>query len=145
MLRLPESVRSVLAAWAHEGYPHETCGLLVGRSLEHAPEHVHAEHVEVVRAVRARNLNQSRARDRYELDPADFVAADAAARNDDLEVVGIWHSHPDHPAQPSETDRAAAWPGWSYVIVQVDSSGIGDLRSWRLTNAHFEEETVERS
>lgn len=137
MLHLPELVRAEIETWASEGYPHETCGLLVGR--------VASDRTDVVRAVRARNLNRTRARDRYELDPADHVRADTAARAEDLGIVGIWHSHPDHPAQPSETDRLAAWPGWSYVIVNVSSSGAGEVRSWRLAGERFEEEEVELS
>ncbi len=57
-----------------------------------------------------------------------------------LEVVGIWHSHPDHPAEPSATDRAGAWEGWSYVIASVSSEGIPSVRSWRLCGARFLEE-----
>jgi proteasome lid subunit RPN8/RPN11 len=59
-----------------------------------------------------------------------------------LEVVGVWHSHPDHPARPSETDRNGAWEGWSYLILSVTAEGVPDLRSWRLRGEHFEEEDV---
>jgi len=57
--------------------------------------------------------------------------------------VGIWHSHPDHPARPSETDRAAAWEGWSYLIASVTDAGLSELRSWRLSGERFLEEPVE--
>jgi proteasome lid subunit RPN8/RPN11 len=60
-----------------------------------------------------------------------------------MEVVGIWHSHPDHPAQPSETDRQAAWEGWSYMILSVTGEGVSDVRSWRLDGDAFIEEVVE--
>lgn len=134
-LRLPSALRTRLEQWAHGGYPHETCGLLLG--------HVHGERVEVTEAAIARNMNVERAADRYELDPADFVAADARARAAGMDIVGIWHSHPDHPAQPSQTDHAAAWSGWSYVILSVSGRGIEDLRSWRLDGDRFREEEVE--
>jgi proteasome lid subunit RPN8/RPN11 len=137
MLVLPADVRRELEGWIAGGYPDETCGLLVGRTTR--------GRTEVLRATRARNLNRERARDRYDLDPADFLAADLQARAEGLEIVGVWHSHPDHPAQPSETDRAAAWEGWSYVIVEVTSRGVAALRSWRLEGQPFVEEPVSSS
>ena len=60
-----------------------------------------------------------------------------------LEVVGVWHSHPDHSAQPSETDRSAAWEGWSYLILSVTSEGVTESRSWRLREEAFIEEVIE--
>lgn len=133
-LRLPPPQRRQLEAWSQAGYPLETCGLMLGRAGSACAE---------VLAVRqARNLNAERAHDRFELDPEDFLAADREARIDGLEILGVWHSHPDHPAVPSETDRAAAWPGWSYVIVEVAAGSVASLRSWRLDGAAFEEEEI---
>ncbi|MCZ6596774.1 MAG: M67 family metallopeptidase [Planctomycetota bacterium] len=125
-IRLPATALEALRGWAAEGYPHEACGLLIGEPGREGAE------AEVIRAVRARNRNAERARDRYDLDPIDQLAAEKAARAEGLEVVGIWHSHPDHPARPSETDREAAWEGWSYVIIAVGSAGPAEVRSWRL-------------
>lgn len=116
------------------GYPEETCGLLIGRQTEAA--------VQVLELVQARNLNRERAQDRYELDPDALLAADIKARDQGLEIVGIWHSHPDHPAKPSETDRSRAWSGWSYVIASVSREGVEDLRSWRLYEGEFTEEAI---
>jgi proteasome lid subunit RPN8/RPN11 len=137
MLVLPSEIRREIEGWIRAGYPEETCGLFVGR--------VHGGRTEAARATHARNLNRERARDRYELDPADFMVADLAAREAGLEIVGVWHSHPDHPAEPSETDRAAAWEGWSYTIVEVNAGGIAALRSWRLQGQRFVEEPVTSS
>lgn len=134
MLNFPIELRRDLEATVRRGYPHETCGLLVGRPG--------APGATVTRVAQARNLNTVRARDRYELDPDDFMKADQAARADGLEIVGIWHSHPDHPARPSETDRAAAWEGWSYVILSVSATGVEDFRSWRLERETFREEPM---
>ena len=136
--------REALAGWARMGYPHETCGLLVGRRLENrgVEGSLHPPRVVVSRVVEAPNLNTDRAHDRYELDPSAFVAADLAARSEDLEVVGFWHSHPDSPARPSETDRRAAWEGYSYLIASVTPDGLADLRSWRLEGADFLEEDL---
>lgn len=137
MLVLPSEVRADLERWIRAGYPEETCGLLVGRN--------HLGRTETARATLAKNLNRERARDRYELAPADFLAADLAAREAGLEIVGVWHSHPDHPAEPSETDRAAAWEGWSYVIVEVTRVGVAAMRSWRFSGQRFDEETITSS
>lgn len=133
-IRIPPEVRDELEEWVASGYPHETCGLMIGRQ--------DAQEVRVLRVVQAANLNTERARDRYELDPQAMMTADAEARRDGLDVVGIWHSHPDHPARPSETDRSKAWQGWSYVIASVTEAGVADLRSWRLVGDAFAEEPV---
>lgn len=135
MLQLSSSSRERLEKWVRAGYPHETCGILVGR--------VQDGRVQVERVLQARNLNAERARDRYELDPAALVQADLEARAAELEVVGFWHSHPDHPARPSETDRQQAWEGYSYVIASVGPEGVGDITSWRLEGAQFEREDIQ--
>ena len=135
-LGLSADLRALLESWAHAGYPHETCGLLIGERGN--------GRIVIKRVVQAKNLNRERAHDRYEVDPLDFLAADTEARANRLEVLGVWHSHPDHPARPSETDRAAAWPDWSYVIVSVTGAGVQDLRAWRLNgNNEFDEEVIQ--
>lgn len=135
ILTLPKDARAKLDEIVSKGYPFETCGLLVGRHRD--------GRVEVEWVSQARNLNRERAHDRYELDPQDFIATDQRARADGLEIVGVWHSHPDHPARPSETDRAAAWGDWSYVILSVTRDGVADVRSWRLNSEQFVEEPIE--
>jgi proteasome lid subunit RPN8/RPN11 len=57
-------------------------------------------------------------------------------------VIGVWHTHPDHPARPSETDRAAAWAGWSYLILSVTARGVADVKSFRLHGEAFVEEEI---
>lgn len=134
-VHLAMELRARLEAMVCTGYPSETCGLLLGVRTGDA--------VAVRELVQARNLNRERAWDRYELDPKDFLAADSLARLLGIEIVGVWHSHPDHPAFPSETDQAAAWTGWSYVIVSVGAEGVRELRSWRLDGNRFVEEAIE--
>lgn len=130
-----ETLREKLEELASAGYPYESCGLLLGESAD--------GECQVERVTRARNLNTERPAERYELDPDDFAAADREARAAGLDIVGIWHTHPDHPARPSETDRAAAWSGWAYVIISVSRDGVQDLRSWRLNGEDFEEESIQ--
>ena len=133
-VHLPVLARRQVRDWAQAGYPFEACGLLIG--------HQSPGDVWVERVTRARNLNRERARDRYELDPKDFLGADRAAEKAGLEVIGVWHSHPDHPARPSPTDHANAWPGWSYLIVAVTDGKVTDIRSWRLEKERFCEELL---
>jgi proteasome lid subunit RPN8/RPN11 len=134
---LPHSVRARLVRWARAGYPRETCGLLVGSS--------DATTTRVIAATRARNLDRERAHERFELDPRDLLATDRAARAEGRDIVGVWHSHPDHSAEPSDLDRRAAWNGWSYLIVAVTTCGASEMRSWRLAHDRFVEETLHRS
>lgn len=136
MLQLDAVLQERLRRWAQEGYPHERCGLLIGGSDGAA--------LRIAEVTQARNLNTERAHDRYELDPEDLLRADAQARKRGLEIVGVWHTHPDHPARPSETDRAQAWPGWSYLIVSVANDGVAAMRSWRLNGRDFVEETIQQ-
>lgn len=108
-----------------ETYPEECCGFLIGRAT---PEGNVAAALH-----RADNrLPEGRER-RYQITPADYHAADRAARRDGLDVVGFYHSHPDHPAQPSPTDLAeATFPGYTYVIVSVAGGVPRDLTAWTL-------------
>jgi proteasome lid subunit RPN8/RPN11 len=135
VLELHPSLRSRLAHWAQAGYPQECCGLLLGRSQDGV---VHVQEV-----LQARNANVERSHDRYELDAQDLLRADDEARARQLDIVGIWHTHPDHPARPSETDRAQAWNGWSYLILSVAAQGVQSLRSWRLDGERFVEEAMQ--
>lgn len=135
VLNLSPGLRSRLGHWAGSGYPAESCGLLIGRCRD--------GHTGVSWVTRTRNVNLERARDRYEVAPEDLLAADAGARAAGLEIVGVWHTHPDHPARPSETDRASAWDRWSYLIISVSRDGVRDLRSFRLCSGQFEEEVIE--
>ncbi|MBI1904656.1 MAG: M67 family metallopeptidase [Rhodocyclales bacterium] len=138
VLSLHAAERRQLAAWACDAYPHEACGLMLGVS--------EADGVRVLEVRRARNLNVERARDRYDIDPADYLAAEREATARGCELVGVWHTHPDHPARPSPTDLALAWPGWSYVIAAVTAAGMTELRAWRLNGGHqFDEESIEEA
>lgn len=107
-------------------YPDEGCGVLIGR--------VDGERVEVVEATSGKNLNRERSRDRYLLDPADIVRADRDARARGLDIVGFWHSHPDHPARPSQFDTDHAWPDYVYLIVNTTADGAGDLNGFTLSD-----------
>lgn len=135
LLRLPENMARHLRRWAALEYPNEACGLLVGRADARA--------VEVCSTLRARNVCTQDAGARFAIDPDSLLAADDAARREGLDVVGVWHTHPDQPARPTERDRRGAWPGWSYLIISVGREGVDELRSWRLAGQDFVEERLE--
>jgi proteasome lid subunit RPN8/RPN11 len=101
-----------------------------------------ATKVKISQATSARNLNTERPYDRYLLDPQHFLEIDKTTEASGEEIVGVWHSHPGKPAEPSETDREFAWSAWSYVIVTVADGQANDLRSWRLLNEEFVEENL---
>lgn len=133
VLVLPERLRSEMETLACRGYPRESCGLLLGRGRDdelHVVEYQHPGH------------NLASGDDRYQLDPDDYLAAEYAAISAGIAIIGVWHSHPDHPARPSRTDQELAWRGWSYLIVSVAGGRIADLRSWRLEGGDFAEEEI---
>ncbi len=133
-VRLPADLGRELAHLAELSYPYEACGLLLGQVV--------GELVAVETVLHARNLDFGRQRNRYLLDPADFLAADRVARAAGLEIVGIWHTHPDAPPCPSATDLDDAWEGYSYLIVGVTALGTTEIRSWRLENGRFVEQSL---
>jgi proteasome lid subunit RPN8/RPN11 len=134
-LQFTESVFERMAQLAAAAYPFEGCGVLVGSPGD--PQ------VAVVKVVEGRNLVQDRRRDRYELDPRDIIEAERGARESGLEVIGFYHTHPDHPARPSQFDTERAWPGYYYVVISVDKGQLGEATAWRLAEgeepSHFEE------
>ncbi len=120
---------------ARQGYPLEVCGLLIGRNG--------GAGVEIVGVTRAANLDAQRPHDRYTLNPEDFLRADRDARAAGLDIVGIWHTHPDHPARPSQTDLDAAWEGYVYVIAAVTADGVRDITAWELNGPEFTAVAIE--
>ncbi len=144
--RLAEEIR----AHGVETYPHECCGALLGRDTELARDQADAEQKtaaprEVLRLFPLANRNGDSPRNRFMVTADDVRTAEAAAQKQGLEIVGWYHSHPDHPARPSEYDRAHAWPWYSYIIVSVDDGAAGDMTSWRLNDdrQEFSPEEIE--
>ena len=109
---------------AAAGFPNEVCGLLLGSK--------DASSWRVEQATQGGNLVVDRQHDRYQLDPAHYLEADKLARQLGLDIVGVWHTHPDHPPEPSVTDREHAWQGFVYWIVPTTRDGAGEGRWWIL-------------
>ena len=115
-----------------ESYPHECCGALLGRDA--AADTVR----EVLALFPMVNRRDDSPRNRFAVTADDVRAAENAARGQQLEVIGWYHSHPDHLARPSEYDRENAWPWYSYVILSVRSGAPQEMTSWRLADDRTE-------
>ncbi|HEX4961629.1 MAG TPA: M67 family metallopeptidase [Thermoanaerobaculia bacterium] len=141
MFRLVITPRHLQTITRHgaSSYPEECCGFLIGR--------FDGGVTVVERVLSVGNERQESRHNRYLISPETVLAANKEARGLGLDVVGYYHSHPDHPARPSEFDRDHAWPGLSYVIVSIEGGKVADTRSWRLSDdrERFEEETIEQA
>ena len=123
-LRVSASLVEAIRRQGEQAYPAECCGLLAGHP---------GEVKEVLQLVPVSNRRTDDPR-RYLIAPDDLRSAEGDLRGSGLEVLGCYHSHPDHPAAPSAFDVAQAWPWYSYIIVQVDRARAGDLTSWVLAD-----------
>jgi len=137
MLRLTTAIYDALRTHGEETYPHECCGVLLGRS---------EDGVSVVEAaVRAGNTRTDSAHNRYSIAPQELVKIQRQGRELGWDIVGFYHSHPDHPAQWSSTDLAEAhWLGCSYVITGVAGGVAKQTNSFRLTGGSEEDKALER-
>jgi proteasome lid subunit RPN8/RPN11 len=139
-LRLPAALLERIREHGRTAYPEECCGVMLGR-IDRA-----GGRTEVVRLVAQENQREDEHRhNRYLISPEAVLRADREARTAGLEIVGYYHSHPDHPSRPSDFDRDHAWPDQSYLIVAVAGGQAATAQSWRLRDdrSAFEEETVE--
>jgi proteasome lid subunit RPN8/RPN11 len=110
-LKIQRAQAEAIAAQARSGYPHEICGVLVGTARDGV--------VRVARAVPMTNRETERPAVRYQIAPEDLIRVQRAVRGEGLDIVGYYHSHPDHPARPSETDRRIAAEGLSDGVVHI--------------------------
>jgi proteasome lid subunit RPN8/RPN11 len=123
------SLLKVMIDHAEADYPRECCGLIlgVGDRVEAIEPMVNVWTGEVGHSVR----------DRYAIDPAEMLRVMKSCRERGLEIIGIYHSHPDHPVEPSECDRAQAWPQYRYVILSVALGKVVNMGVWVLENEVF--------
>lgn len=119
---------------AERAYPHECCGALLGKVTEKGRQ--------ITRALRITNARAESADNRFLVTDADYLRAEKEALLAGLELLGFYHSHPDHAARPSRFDLEHAFPWFSYVILAVSGGRAGELTSWILAEdrARFHEE-----
>lgn len=146
-LKLHADHLKAIQAHAERTYPEECCGLLLGMSA--AGESTVHDVYDVPNAWdsdAADTLDDqgfTKAR-RYGIAPEAMLAVMREARRRHLDIIGIYHSHPDYPAMPSEFDRLLAWSQYSYLIVSVEQGTANDCRSWTLNEQHqFESEAIQ--
>ena len=141
MLRLKFADYEALRAHGEETYPHECCGILLGKA--------EADGNSVRQLLRAGNTRTDSAHNRYHIAPEELIGAQREARKTGLDIVGFYHSHPDHPAEWSQTDFAEAhWYGCSYVITAIEQGQAKVTNSFLLEGAgeddkQFKDEPLE--
>ena len=128
-LSLADSVGAAIRRHGEEAYPHECCGALFGK--DHRVE----------TSLALPNTTEEGPRRRFMVRPSDYQLAERRATELGGELLGFYHSHPDHPARPSQYDLDHAWPTFAYVIVAVAAGTAGDMTVWYLKDdrSNFQE------
>ena len=130
---------------AESGYPYEVCGVMIGKknTVTHFRKcaNLVADDSLDTAFKQTGEIDSKRLRDRFELDPRSYMEADLWARENGLDIVGIYHSHPDHPPIPSETDRQVASANWAYIIFSVNQGNLAGSKLWYINeqSGQFEE------
>lgn len=137
-LEISEVVLRQIHAHGEKAYPEEGVGLLLGE--------INGDRRKVEAILIMPNAREDGSRhNRYLLTAEEYLRGEDEADRRGLEVVGVFHSHPDHPNRPSEFDRQWAWPAFTYLITSVSRGRAVESRAWRLRDdrAEFEEELIE--
>lgn len=108
-----------------EHYPNECCGILLGTGES------------IRQAYPVRNLEEERQNDRFVLDPKGYLSAEEEALRANLRIVGFYHTHPDHPAYPSATDRLYAWEDYWYIILGIRQKRVQECNLFQLDGEEF--------
>jgi proteasome lid subunit RPN8/RPN11 len=138
MIELTAVQHDEIAVHAERDYPFECCGLMLGSFNGNGNKSIK----ELYPISNARE--EEAKRNRFLIRPEELLRGQRYAESKELEIVGFYHSHPDHPAVPSGYDQDHAWPIYSYVIISVRSGEAQDLRSWELESdrSRFNEEEI---
>lgn len=133
-LLIPNTLRRWIESEGVAAYPNECCGILVGRDV--------GGRRRIEKLEPGKNVFQADERyHRFSIDPRAQLKAEREAEREGMIVLGFYHSHPDHPARPSEYDREHAWPFYSYVIVAIEKGKPAAMTSWVLGDANqFDEQ-----
>lgn len=132
---LSELAIAAIQEHGREAFPYECCGFLYGTETEKR---------QIELAIRVPNSKEGDQRRRFAISPGDYLWAERYALEHDLQLLGVYHSHPNHPAIASETDLSMAVPFFSYVIISVNNGIPGEIKSWQLAeeDRRFEEEIL---
>ena len=141
MIKISQPAHEALRQHGEATYPHECCGVLLGRFEDDGTRVVSS-------AIRCKNMSSDSLHNRYQIDPHELVRIQREGRERDEDIIGFYHSHPDHPAQWSSTDLTEAhWFGCSYVITAVERGTARITNSFLLMGSedadkHFADEKV---
>ena len=135
MITIEQQALDVMIRDAQETFPDECCGFFYGSETNSDRQ--------IVQALPVYNSKEGDKRRRFEIAPLDYMNAETYAEENGLALLGIYHSHPGALAIPSEQDREAAQPYFSYIILSVYEEKLDHIRSWQLNEQdQFEEETI---
>jgi len=148
MIQISPQHLQAMFTHAESTYPEECCGIILGHLAEDGKtvvELISTENAwssETAESLSGNDMVGSKGR-RYAIAPQDLLQAQRYARDASLDIIGIYHSHPDYPALPSEFDRLCAWQPYSYIIVSVVNGKACECQSWCLDDSHqFQPETI---
>ena len=145
-LQLKTNHLEIIKNHAERTYPDECCGLILGyknNEYKISVEIIPTENVWNREKSNFTEDQENSTRRRYAISPQVMLQTQKVAINHNLNIIGIYHSHPDYPAIPSEWDRIYAWPEYSYVILSVQNAQADELQSWTLDENHqFQAETI---
>lgn len=138
MLRLSKKLLQAIEEDAETSHPEECCGVLFGTK--------DGERTTVSKVLKLDNKVDKNRTHRFLITPGEYRLAEMKAAKLGVEIVGLYHSHPDHPERPSQFDLDHAFPWWSYVIVSVSKTKIEAVKSWVMKEdrSAFEEEMIMR-
>ena len=136
-IRVQEECQRIMNAHAESAFPEECCGFMLGTEEENGARHI----TEVYKIENTKDENRER---RYLIEPTAQLKAERYARESGLDVLGVYHSHPNHPSQAREFDRQYAMPFWSYFIISWMEGKTAQIQSWRLKDdrSQFDEEEL---
>jgi proteasome lid subunit RPN8/RPN11 len=150
MLKLNFDHLQTIQTHAETTYPEECCGILIGQIqgdtktlIEVLPTENSWGNETIDNFQTIERSNKTSKRNRFSIAPRVMFEVQKETRSRNLDIIGIFHSHPDNPARPSEFDRAIAWQSYSYIIVSVQNGKTSDLKSWMLDDHHkFQPEEI---
>lgn len=135
MIRFQPAAEQVMFDDAKTAFPDECCGFMYGIQ--------EGDVRNITIALPINNAATENRKRRFVISPKDYLKGEQYAIENNVDLLGIYHSHPNHPAIPSEHDRVAAQPFFSYVIISVNEDGVKNVRSWLLNeDSQFEEEQL---
>ncbi len=134
-IKLNEAALATIQLEGEKAYPYECCGFLYGNETDQLRE--------ILEAAPVANTYDGKKNRRFSISPLAYQKAELYAVQQGTTLLGIYHSHPDHPSKPSEHDRKLAMPFFSYIIISVKEGNAEEVQSWQLNDTfEFEEERI---